>query len=190
MSTVPPRIPPERALRQAEPRPPAEAARARPPTTEDEASAVYADLAHDDGDEDCEDGGALTIGELADHFAITTRAIRFYEARGLLAPRRVGANRSYTRRDKARLTLILRGKNLGFSLEDIADYLALYDADPTQEAQTRLLLDKVDEAVSGLKMKRADIDRTMRDLKEIRARCVEHLRRLPKGGGLPPEDAD
>ncbi|MEQ1710101.1 MAG: MerR family DNA-binding transcriptional regulator [Hyphomicrobium sp.] len=118
----------------------------------------------------------LTIGELADAFGITTRTIRFYEARGLLAPQRLGANRSYTRRDKARLTLILRGKNLGFTLEDIAEYLALYDADPVQEAQTRLLLDKIEAAISDLQLKRSDLDRTLRDLKDIRAKCVDHLR--------------
>lgn len=123
-----------------------------------------------------------SIGDLADAFGITTRAIRFYEARGLLAPSRVGVNRSYTRRDRARLTLILRGKNLGFTLEDIAEYLALYDADPVQEAQTRLLLDKIEAAINGLQQKRADIDRSLRDLRDIRAKCVEHLR-SPKAAG-------
>jgi DNA-binding transcriptional MerR regulator len=124
----------------------------------------------------------FTIGELADAFGITTRTIRFYEARGLLSPQRLGANRSYTRRDKARLTLILRGKNLGFSLEDISEYLTLYDADPVQEAQTRLLLDKIEAAIGDLQLKRADLDRTLRDLKDIRAKCVEHLKGAKRGG--------
>lgn len=124
----------------------------------------------------------FTIGELADAFGITTRTIRFYEARGLLAPQRLGANRSYSRRDKARLTLILRGKNLGFTLEDIAEYLALYDADPVQEAQTRLLLDKIEAAISDLQLKRADLDRTLRDLRDIRAKCVEHLGTSKRSG--------
>lgn len=119
----------------------------------------------------------FTIGALAEEFDITTRAIRFYEARGLIKPSRKGANRTYGRRDRARLALILRGKNLGFSLEDIAEYLALYDTDPGQEAQTRLLLDKVDAAISDLQGKRADIDRSLKDLKDIRARCVAHLGR-------------
>ena len=117
------------------------------------------------------------IGELAAEFAITTRAIRFYESRGLLTPARRGTNRSYDRRDRARLMLILRGKNLGFSLEDIGEYLALYDTDPTQDAQTRLLLDKVEVAIVDLQHKRADIDRSLRELKEIRAACVAHLSR-------------
>jgi hypothetical protein len=64
---------------------------------------------------------AFTIGDLAAEFGITTRTIRFYEARGLLSPLRRGTNRSYSRRDRARLRLILRGKNLGFTLQDIGD---------------------------------------------------------------------
>lgn len=117
----------------------------------------------------------FSIGELAGEFDITTRAIRFYESRGLLAPQRSGANRCYTRRDRARLQLILRGKNLGFSLEDIAEYLSLYDRDPKQAAQTQLLLDKVEAHIAALSSKRADIERTLKELKAIRAQCLSHL---------------
>ena len=124
----------------------------------------------------------FSIGELADEFDITTRAIRFYEARGLLTPDRRGAQRSYSRRDRARLILILRAKNLGFSLEDVADYLKLYDSDPAQQAQTRLLLDKVEHALADLNAKRADLDRTLRELKDIRSRCLEHLQRIGQDG--------
>ncbi len=124
----------------------------------------------------------FSIGELADEFDITTRAIRFYEARGLLTPDRRGAQRSYSRRDRARLILILRAKNLGFSLEDVADYLKLYDSDPAQQAQTRLLLEKVEHALADLNAKRADLDRTLRELKDIRGRCLEHLQRIGQDG--------
>jgi DNA-binding transcriptional MerR regulator len=119
----------------------------------------------------------FSIGELAEEFSITTRAIRFYEARSLLTPRRVGTNRIYSRRDRGRLILILRGKNLGFTLEDIAEYLALYDLDPTQRAQTELLLGKVDAAITDLNRKKADLARSLADLKEIRAKCAEFLKR-------------
>lgn len=115
------------------------------------------------------------IGELAEEFSITTRAIRFYESRGLLSPARSGIARRYTRRDRARLLLILRGKNLGFTLEDIAEYLALYDADPGQVAQTRLLLEKVETSIAQLERKRSDLERALRDLADIRAKCIEHL---------------
>jgi DNA-binding transcriptional MerR regulator len=118
---------------------------------------------------------------------VTTRAIRFYEAKGLIAPARRGVARSYSRRDRARLLLILRGKNLGFSLEEIAQYLALYDADPAQVAQTRMLLTRIEAAIEDLQMKRADLDRTLRELKDIRGQCVQHLEgqgpgvRTPRG---------
>ena len=122
-----------------------------------------------------------TIGELASELAVTTRTIRFYEAKGLIAPARRGVARCYSRRDRARLQLILRGKNLGFSLEAIGEYLKLYDADPAHIAQTQMLLAGVEEAIENLQTKRADLDRTLKELKDIRAQCVEHLKR--KGGG-------
>jgi len=122
------------------------------------------------------------IGELANELEVTTRTIRFYEAKGLIAPARRGAQRTYSRRDRARLKLILRGKNLGFSLEVIAEYLKLYDADPAQIAQTRMLLARTEQAIEELQAKRTDLDRTLKDLREIRAQCAEHLARK-KGEG-------
>jgi DNA-binding transcriptional MerR regulator len=118
----------------------------------------------------------FTIGELAEEFEVTTRAIRFYEAKGLILPARRGVARYYSRRDRGRLKLILRGKNLGFSLEEIAQYLKLYDADPAQIAQTQLLLARVEAAMEDLQVKRADLERTLRELREIRGQCVEHLK--------------
>ena len=134
-----------------------------------------------------EDGPArlYTIGELAAELEVTTRAIRFYEAKGLIAPVRRGAQRSYSRRDRARLRLILRGKNLGFSLEEVAQYLKLYDADPSQIAQTQMLLGRIELAIDGLQAKRADIDRTLKELKEIRGQCAEHLSGKDGPGRLP-----
>ena len=117
----------------------------------------------------------FSISELASECGVTLRAIRFYEAKGLLRPQRIGKARVYSRKDRARLLLVLRGKNLGFSLEDIADYLRLYDADPAQMAQTRLLLEKVEAAIASLRTKHADLERTLRELDDIRARCVAHL---------------
>jgi DNA-binding transcriptional MerR regulator len=117
-----------------------------------------------------------TIGELAAEFDVTTRTIRFYESKGLISPARRGVARSYSRRDRARLKLILRGKNLGFSLEAIAEYLKLYDADPAHIAQTQMLLSGVESAIADLQAKRADLDRTLKELKEIRGQCIEHLK--------------
>jgi DNA-binding transcriptional MerR regulator len=126
-----------------------------------------------------------TIGELADELEVTTRAIRFYEAKGLIAPVRRGVQRSYSRRDRARLKLILRGKNLGFTLEEVAQYLGLYDADPSQITQTQMLLSRVERAIDDLQTKRADLDRTLKELKDIRAQCAEHLSAKDASGRAP-----
>lgn len=117
----------------------------------------------------------FTISDLSQEFGITTRAIRFYESRGLISPQRVGTSRRYTRRDRARLILILRGRNLGFTVEDVGEYLALYDADPGQMAQTKLLLEKVSAAIADLETKKRDTERALSDLADIRARCESHL---------------
>ena len=108
----------------------------------------------------------FAIADLAREFGISTRAIRFYESKGLLSPERVGATRIFRRRDRARLILILRGKRLGFSLRDISDYLSLYDADRTQ--QVSLLAEKVDERIALLERQRDDLETTIAELREIR----------------------
>jgi DNA-binding transcriptional MerR regulator len=119
----------------------------------------------------------FTISDLSREFGITTRTIRFYESRGLIAPERVGTSRRYSKRDRARLMLILRGRNLGFTVEDVGQYLALYDADPGQIAQTSLLLDKVQTAIKDLEKKRDDISKALTDLTDIAERCESHLRK-------------
>ncbi len=105
------------------------------------------------------------IADLAREFGISTRTIRFYEAKGLIAPERVGSTRVFRRRDRARLILILRGKRLGFSLRDISDYLKLYDADRDQ--QVHLLVEKVEERLASLERQRDDLEQTMGELREI-----------------------
>jgi len=108
----------------------------------------------------------FAIADLAREFGISTRAIRFYEAKGLLSPERVGATRIFRRRDRARLILILRGKRLGFSLRDISDYLSLYDANRSE--QVNLLIDKVDERLASLEGQLLDLQTTIAELREIR----------------------
>ncbi len=115
----------------------------------------------------------FAIADLAKEFGISTRAIRFYEAKGLLAPERVGATRIFRRRDRARLILILRGKRLGFSLRDISDYLSLYDADRSQ--QVNLLAEKVDERIALLERQRDDLETTIGELREIRKLADDRL---------------
>ena len=117
-------------------------------------------------------GDMLTITELAREAGITARAIRFYESKGLLTPRRAGTTRIYTHRERGRLQLILRGKRLGFSLTDIGEYLDLYDADPTQHDQIVLILDKVNNRIGELESQKADIDDTLKELSSVRAQAL------------------
>ena len=117
-------------------------------------------------------GDMLTITELAREAGVTARAIRFYESKGLLTPRRAGTTRIYTHRERGRLQLILRGKRLGFSLTDIGEYLDLYDADPTQHDQIVLLLDKVNNRIGELESQKADIDDTLKELSTVRAQAL------------------
>jgi DNA-binding transcriptional MerR regulator len=117
----------------------------------------------------------FAIADLAREFGISTRAIRFYEAKGLLHPERVGATRVFRRRDRARLMLILRGKRLGFSLRDISDYLSLYDADRTQTAQVQLLVEMVDKRLKLLEDQMTDLQTTLGELREIRKLAAERV---------------
>jgi DNA-binding transcriptional MerR regulator len=117
----------------------------------------------------------FAIADLAREFGISTRAIRFYEAKGLLTPERVGSTRIFRRRDRARLILILRGKRLGFSLRDISDYLSLYDADRTQRQQVNLLVEMVDERMLMLEQQLADLETTLSELREIKKLAGERL---------------
>jgi DNA-binding transcriptional MerR regulator len=117
----------------------------------------------------------FAIADLAREFGISTRAIRFYETKGLLSPERVGSTRIFRRRDRARLILILRGKRLGFSLRDISDYLTLYDADRTHRAQVSMLVEMVDARTQMLENQLKDLQTTLTELREIRKLATERL---------------
>ena len=117
----------------------------------------------------------FSIAELAKEFSISTRAIRFYESKGLLTPERVGGTRVFRRRDRARLILILRGKRLGFSLRDIHEYLSLYEVDRTHATQLNHLLEMIDARQELLEQQMADLETTTAELSEIRKLAVEQL---------------
>lgn len=125
---------------------------------------------------DAEKRDLFAIADLAKEFDISTRAIRFYESKGLLKPDRLGSTRVFRRRDRARLILILRGKRLGFTLRDISEYLSLYDADRTRTAQVKLLVEKVDERLALLRAQLTDLETTIEELTEIRQLADERLR--------------
>jgi DNA-binding transcriptional MerR regulator len=116
----------------------------------------------------------FSIADLAREFGISTRAIRFYESKGLLYPERVGGTRVFRRRDRARLILILRGKRLGFSLRDISEYLSLYDPQ-SHSAQVSLLIEMVDRRLKLLQQQMSDLNTTLSELAEIRKLATERL---------------
>ncbi|CAH2604692.1 Predicted transcriptional regulator LiuR of leucine degradation pathway, MerR family [Rhodovastum atsumiense] len=112
-----------------------------------------------------------SVNQLAEELGVTPRAIRFYEAKGLITPQRVGQARVFDRRDRARLLLVLRGKRLGFSLGEIKDYLDLYDADRTQAGQLRLLLAGTEARIAALEAQRRDLDQALAELRDIQAQA-------------------
>lgn len=113
------------------------------------------------------DADLYTVSELAGELGTTPRALRFYEDKKLVAPRRVGNTRVYTRRDRGRLVLILRGKRLGFSLREIREWLGLYEAGPGQKQQMKALLARAGERLAALEQQRKDIDATVTELHDI-----------------------
>ncbi len=115
------------------------------------------------------------IAELAREFAVTTRTIRFYEDKGLLAPLRKGQRRIYAPRDRVRLSLIMRGKRLGFSLEEIRELIDLYDVDPTEVTQLRHFLEKIREHKAVLTRRQSDIDETLNEMERIEVQCSSLL---------------
>ncbi|KEO58273.1 DNA-binding transcriptional MerR regulator [Thalassospira sp. MBR-102] len=123
-----------------------------------------------------------TVPELAENLGVTPRTIRFYEQKGLVAPQRAGTTRIYTRQDRARMLIILRGKRLGFTLKEIADYLDLYGADPTQAEQIKMLLTRVRDRIEALEDQRQALDVTLDELREIEQQSIDAL----KEKGLDP----
>jgi DNA-binding transcriptional MerR regulator len=124
-----------------------------------------------------------TIGQLADEFGITLRTIRFYEDRGLLQPERRGQTRVFHPGDRVRLALVLRGRRLGFSLDEIATILGMYDAEPGETGQLRYLLDQVATRRAELLARRRDLDETLAELADLRRRCEQDLARLTSSAG-------
>jgi DNA-binding transcriptional MerR regulator len=119
-----------------------------------------------------------TITELAEEYGVTLRTIRFYEDRGLIAPARNGQQRVFSARDRVRLGLVLRGRRLGFSLDEIARIIDMYDAEPGEIGQLRYLLDQISVRRADLEQRRADIDETLAELADVEARCQADLKKL------------
>ena len=107
-----------------------------------------------------------TIREMCDEFGVTARTLRFYEAKELLAPIRHGQKRLFTKRDRARLKLISKGKRFGFSLEEIRQLLNLYDMGDQQQTQLLRTYELAKERLRQLEFQQFEIDETIEELKE------------------------
>lgn len=119
-----------------------------------------------------------TIRDIADEFEVTHRTVRHYEDLGLITPERRGTARVFHRRDRTRLALILRGKRLGFPLEEIRTIIDLYDRPRGKASQLEYVLGQIDERRRDLEQRRRDLEDALTELDEFEHRCREDLARL------------
>lgn len=119
-----------------------------------------------------------SIAEVADEFGVTHRTVRHYEELGLISPERRGTARVYHRRDRTRLSLILRGKRLGFPLEEIRTIIDLYDVPRGRRSQLEYVLGQIDDRRADLEQRRRDLDAALSELSEFERRCRSDLDRL------------
>lgn len=116
-----------------------------------------------------------SISELAEEFGVTARTLRFYEAQGILNPKREGTRRLFSHRDRVRLRLVVRGKRLGFSLMELKNIIDMYDSEVGEAGQLQYLLKRIHDQCAELERKRQDINDTLRELHMTAARCIEGL---------------
>ncbi len=124
----------------------------------------------------------FSISDLAREFQLTTRTIRHYEDYALLSPRREGQNRIYHARDRVRLSLIVRGKRLGFSLKEIKEMLDLYEAPQGEIGQLQHFIDKMRRRREELLSQRYDINQVIEELESLEARCTGILAKRARPG--------
>lgn len=127
---------------------------------------------------------SYSISDLAKEFALTTRAIRFYEDQGLLSPRRSGRNRIYGERERVRIKLILRGKRLGLALSEIRELLDLYEATRSERPQLSKFLQVLAARRAMLKQQQEDIAIVLAEIDSLERQCRKRLRQ--GANGTPP----
>ena len=116
-----------------------------------------------------------SISELAKHFDVTPRTIRFYEDQALLKPARKNGKRIYNEGDFVRLKLILRGKRIGFSLAELQQTISLYDTQPDEKVQLQFVLDTIKNHRQELIERKNDIETTLADMDDVRTRVQAQL---------------
>ncbi|GAB3590471.1 MerR family DNA-binding transcriptional regulator [Angustibacter peucedani] len=119
-----------------------------------------------------------TIAQVAEELGITHRTVRYYEDLGLVTPERRGTVRVFHPRDRIRLQLVLRGKRLGFPLDEIRTIVDMYDEQPGETGQLRYLLDQIDVRRAELEQRRRDVEAALAELDELERRCQDDLRTL------------
>jgi len=121
------------------------------------------------------ENSTYSISELAKHFDVTPRTIRFYEDQALLKPARKNGKRVYNEGDFVRLKLILRGKRIGFSLSELQRTISLYDTQPDEKVQLLFVLETIDNHRRELIERKQDIETTLADMNDVRNRIQSQL---------------
>ena len=121
-----------------------------------------------------------TISELASEFGVTTRAIRFYEEKGLVQPLREGQRRVYTAADRVRIKLILRGKRIGMTLQESVEVIDLYDPQHNNTQQLLSLINTISGRQARLLQQKDDIDDMLTGLNEVLRLCEKALGKRQK----------
>jgi len=119
-----------------------------------------------------------TIAEIAEELGITHRTVRYYEDLGLISPERRGTSRVFHARDRIRLQLVLRGKRLGFPLDEIRTIVDMYDEQPGEAGQLRYLLGQIDDRRAELEQRKRDVEAALAELDDLESRCHDDLRAL------------
>ena len=122
-------------------------------------------------------GPTFAISDLAREFDITPRTIRFWEDQGILAPQREGSKRIFTRRDRARLKMALRGKRLGLSLAEIKDLIGMYSGTEDETPQLIECLRVMSKRREALEQQREDIEAMLADIAQFEGQCEQELLR-------------
>ena len=122
-------------------------------------------------------GPTFAISDLAREFEITPRTIRFWEDQGILAPQREGSKRIFTRRDRARLKMALRGKRLGLSLAEIKDLIGMYSSTEDETPQLLECLRIMEKRRAALQQQREDIEAMLGEIAQFETQCQEELQR-------------